>query len=89
MKLKDGFVLTDVGENKVAVPVGERAKDIKGIIRMNDTAVFIWNCLAEGLEKEEIADRMLKEYDGLDHETAICSVGEMIEKMKKDGLMED
>lgn len=89
MKLKDGFVLTDVGETKIAVPIGERAKEFNGIVRLNDTGSFIWNCLADGLEAEEIANRLVEEYDGVDYDTALSYTEELISKLKKDGMIED
>lgn len=89
MKIKEGFVLTDVGDSKIAVAVGETAKEFKGIVRLNETGAFIWNCISEGLNKEEVAEKLVNEYEGVDFTTALESVEEMIEKLKKDKIIEE
>ena len=89
MKVKDGFVLTEVGDDIVAVPTGDAGEEFHGIIRLNDTAAFIWRGVSEGLTAEQIAERMCSEYDGVDIDTALDCTRTMIEKLKSDGIMED
>lgn len=89
MKIKKGIVLTDLGDVKVAVPLGETADEIKGIIRLNETASFIWECIDEGLEMEQIAKRMVKYYSNVDFDTALKCTEDIVDQMKKDGVIEE
>ena len=87
MKLKDRFVFAEVGEDRVAVPVGPAARSLHGIVRLNETAAFIWRGLAEGLAAEQIAERMQAEYD-VDAETALRAVRRIMDRLVEDGLAE-
>ena len=89
MKIKSGFVLTDVGDDVVAVPVGERTDDLHGIIRLNATGAFVWRELAEGREAEDIARRMTGEFSGVDFETALKCTRDMVAKLDADGFLEE
>ena len=88
MKIKERFVLADVDEHTVAVPVDDSANSFKGIVRMNKTASLIWKCISSGMEIEEITEEMLKHYD-IDRDTARSCIEETIDKMRKDGFIED
>lgn len=88
MKLKDGFVLTKVGEDCVAVPVDSMSETFHGIIRLNKTCELIWRGLQEGLTAEEITGRMVTEYD-VDVETARCAVRDILDQMVQDGFAEE
>lgn len=89
MKIKKDIVLVGLGDAKMAVPVGKTADEIKGIIRLNETASFIWNCVNEGLEKEQIARKMVESYSNVDFDTAMKCTEEIIEQMLKDGVIEE
>ena len=88
MRIKDGFVVTDVGNKKVAVPVGKAAEEVKGIIRLNETGFFIWEQIDKGLKKEEIATKMTEKYCDLNYQTALSCTEEIIAKLEKDGILE-
>ena len=45
MRLKEGFILHEVGEEHMAVATGEAAKAFNGIIRNNETAAYIFELL--------------------------------------------
>ena len=42
MKIKDGFVLEEVGGSYLAVAVGECAGNFNGMVRLNGTGAFLW-----------------------------------------------
>ena len=88
MKLKKGFVLTDVGQDTIAVPVGSLSKELHGIVRLNETGAFIWHCLEQDQTTEQIVERMLSEYD-IDAETARRAVQEIVDKLAHHGLLEE
>ena len=47
MKIKDGFVLEEVGGDFLAVAVGDRATEFSAMVRLNGTGAFLWNLLSE------------------------------------------
>ena len=64
MKIKEGFVIEQVGDGFLAVAVGERADEFSGLVRMNSTGAFLWNLIQErDMSKEELLAAVLDEYD--------------------------
>ena len=61
MKLKDNFITQDVEDIQFLVPVGGEA--FQGIVRSNETAAFIVNCLRNETTEEAIAEAMFEEYE--------------------------
>lgn len=88
MKIIDGIILTDVGSDWVAVPIGEAAKVLHGIVRLNDTAKFVWDELAKGCTQDELVERMLAAYD-VDEAKAKNAVAKVVSQLKDAGLIED
>ena len=89
MKIRDGFILTNVGDGFVAVPVYPTSETVHGLVRLNETGAFIWRGLADGKTVEEIAEQMCREYTGVDDETAKKAVQSLVEKLANDGLLEE
>lgn len=54
-----------------------------------ETGAFIWRRLAEGLSTEEIAEQLRREYANVDAETAQKAVQSIVDKLAKDGLLEE
>ena len=63
MKIKEGFILREIMGNYVVVAVGSASKDFRGMIKLNSTAVDIWNLLGEGKNENEICEILLSQYD--------------------------
>ncbi len=68
MKLKDGFILSEVGGQTVVVPSGDIV-DLKVVITLNDTGKFLWEHLSVETDVNGLVDALLSEYD-VDRETA-------------------
>jgi len=89
MKIKPGFVTRKVMDETVAVPTGEAAKSFHGMIKLNDTAAFIWSAIEEGLDEQGIADKLVAEYEGITAEKALADVNATIAKLREAGILED
>lgn len=88
MKLKESFVLTQMGDEYAAVPVGDQASEFRGIIRLNETGKDIWDGLADGLTREQIACRLVEEYNGVDETSALEATDRIIRTLKEAGILE-
>ena len=89
MFFKQRFVLTELGEETVAVPMDASENSFHGIVRMNETGVAIFRALEEGLSEEETAARLMKEYSGLTEEQALADVHKLADKFREAGLAEE
>jgi len=87
MKIKNGFVLRRVLDEAIVIPSGEASKSFNGMIKLNDTAAFIWEAIAGGKSLPEIAKSLSEEY-GISVEKATEDANKMIEKLLTEGFLE-
>ncbi len=88
MKLKNGVVMEKAGDGYIAVATGEASKTFNGFIRNNKTADFIFRQLTEEKTEKELVEAILERYD-VDVETATRDVQNIIEKIRKAGLLDE
>lgn len=81
MKLKEGFITHRIQDTQMMVATGEASKHFHGLVRSNETAAYIVDCLKSETTEEEIVDKLLAEYK-VDRETAAKDVHDIIEKLK-------
>ena len=56
MKLRGEFVVRNVVDNVVAVPVGQTALHFNGMVMLNDVSRVIWLCLEQETSVEAIVE---------------------------------
>jgi hypothetical protein len=77
MKIKSGFMLRNITDCWIVVPIGERVADFNGLISLNDTGAFLWRKLQEYTEQDKLVEELLSEYD-IDKDTAKTDVEEFV-----------
>ena len=55
MKIKDGFILRSVAGTNLVVAVGERSRDFNRMMKLNDTAAFLWRQLERESTEAQLA----------------------------------
>ena len=88
MTIKKGFVAKEIAGQYVVVALGEASKIFNGIIKLNESAKFIWDMLAEGKEKDDVVEALLNEYDGVDRETAARDFDNFVNTLKGANIIE-
>lgn len=88
MKISKDWILTELAEEYIAVPVGKNASGFSGIIKMNKTGKEIWDKLTQGLSEEKIAETLMEKYQDLNYEKALADVQKMIKELQTEGLLE-
>lgn len=87
MKIKDDFALRKVANSYVVVPVNSLTLDFNGVINLNETGAFLFEQLQKGIEKEELVEKMLDEYD-VTREKASADIDLFINKLKDADVFE-
>ena len=54
-------MLRQVAGNCVVVPIGDEAVEFNGVVTINETGKFIWELMAEGIEKEDLLAKFMAE----------------------------
>ncbi len=88
MKLKIDFIVRNVADKSVAIALGENEIGFDGMLTMNDSAAFIFECLKTDTDTASIIKAFLEEYDATP-EQAENTVNNFIAKLRKAGLIEE
>lgn len=86
MKLKDGFITHNSAGEHITVTAGTTA--FNGMIRSNQTAGFIVECLKSDVTKEDIVAKMLEKYDA-PRALVEKDVEKIIEQLHNIGAIDD
>ena len=88
MKIKSGFILRDVGGKTFVVAVGERSREFRGMVTLNETGKLIWQTLEGGATVEAVVDAIVANYECEDKSLVEKDVCDFIAKLEKDGILE-
>ena len=88
MKIKSGFIVRSVGGNRMVVATGERSRQFGGMIRLNESGCFLWNCLKEDADAATLVQALLGEYD-VDEATAKADVEGFLNTLRTAGVLDD
>ena len=88
MKIKDGFVVREILDSYMAVPVGERTRDVHGVIALNETGAFLWRMLEQDTSEDKLIASMVKEYE-ITEETAKDDIKEYLSFLREKGWLYD
>ncbi len=86
MILKDGFVLRQVAGHYLVVPVGAQTMNFNGIITLNETGAFLWQCLQTEKTADELTAALLEEYD-VTAAMASADVSRFVKKLQEADLL--
>jgi len=87
MKIKQGFILRQVADSWVVLPVGQACVDFNGMLSLNDSGALLWKALEQGGDREALADALLAEYE-VERSVALADVDEFLAKLSKAGCLE-
>ncbi len=81
MKLKNGLVITQANGSNYIVDTSNKKDSFNGMIRLNDSALFIVELLKNDISYQEIIKAMTDFY-GIPEETARKGADKVIEKLR-------
>lgn len=87
MKIKDGFVLKQLGDSFIVVPVNSRVVDFASIIKLNDTGAFLWSMLESDQTTDSLLSAMLSDYD-VSEALAVEHIDKFINKLREHDILE-
>ena len=80
MKLKDDFITQTIEDTQFLVATG--TESFQGIVRSNQTAAFIVDCLKNETTEEAIVDAMCTEYDA-SRDVIAADVKKVLDTLRK------
>ena len=88
MRINENFVLRQIADTWVVLPLGDTTLDFNGMITLNETGSFLWSILEQGCEQAELADALLREYE-VTREQAEADVEEFLNKLRNIDCLEE
>ena len=86
MRLKYIFEMMDLNDDIIAIAIGNDTEDYHGVIKMNDTAAFVFKLLSNEVSEREILVAMTEEFDE-SREVLELELHHCIEMLRKRGLL--
>lgn len=88
MKIKKGFVKRNIAGSEIVVPVGKTASEFNGMITLNESGAFFWDCMAEETTAEDVVAKVLEVYE-VTPEKAAEDVNKFISMLRENGLLDE
>ena len=85
MKLNPRFLTHETKGEHYMISTSDT--NFKGIVKNNETAAFIVECLKADTTESNIVDRLLAQYEGADRSTVSVDVAEIIGKLRSIGAL--
>ena len=87
MKIKNGFAKWKSADSNIVVTVGRATNDFNGMITLNDSGSFFWDCLTHETTIDKVVEKVISEYD-IDTETAKRDIEKFIKMLEDNNLLE-
>ena len=88
MQLRGEFVVRQLMDDTIAVPVGETARQLNGIILLNNVSRVIWQQLQVGTSLENIVAAVTATFD-VSPEEAREDILEFLNKLRQAQLLDE
>ena len=88
MKINENFVLRQIADTWVVLPLGDTTLDFNGMLTLNETGSFLWKQLEAGCSFDALVDSLLCEYD-VSREQAVADVEEFLNKLRNIDCLEE
>ena len=80
MKRSANFLLREVADTQVLVPLGDAAISFPGMVTLNATGAYIWELLEQEQTLQTLADALAQHY-AVDPEKALADATAFVEKL--------
>jgi hypothetical protein len=84
MKIKGEFILREIGDEFIAVSIGDN--DFDGVVNLTSSGVVLWQLLEKGCTLEDLVKALLENYN-IDEITARTDVKEFVQKLENQDLL--
>lgn len=88
MKINENFVLRQVVDTYVVLPIGKATVDFNGMVTLNETGAFLWKQLEQGATRETLADALTGEYD-VSRDEALADIDAFLTSLESVGCIEE
>lgn len=88
MRINKNFILRQVVDTYVVLPIGQATVDFNGMVTLNESGAFLWRQLEQGATRETLADALTAEYD-VSREEALADIDAFLASLAPVGCVEE
>lgn len=88
MKIKNGFAKREIAGSYIVVPVGKEASEFNGMITLNESGSFFWDCLQNDTTFDGAIEKITSEYD-VEKKRAEEDLKKFITMLKENNLLDE
>lgn len=88
MRISDQYMLRQVADEYLVIPVGEAALKVKGLIALSESGSLLYRLLQSGSTEAELVAALLREYE-VDQKTAQEDTRVFLQQMRTVGILID
>ncbi|MBQ7999738.1 MAG: PqqD family protein [Ruminococcus sp.] len=86
MHIPSGFIIREVAGETVAIPTGEAAKELSGLVALGGSGKFLFELLKTEQTAESLVQALLDNFD-VDSATAQADVAEFLDILRTNGIL--
>ena len=88
MRISDNYVLQQIEDDYIVVPVGEAADKLHGVLKLNESGAFLWKLLTKEEQTiEGLTDALANQY-GINKVTSRIDIDKVNKKLFEIGCIE-
>lgn len=88
MRIVPGFIVRQIADQVVAIPTGQSARTLSGLVALNDSGRFLFDLLQSPRTEEELIAAMQETYE-VDAPTARADVAEFLQILRQNQLLDE
>lgn len=88
MKIKSGFAKREIAGSNIVVPVGSASSEFNGMITLNESGSFFWDCFCNDITIDEAVKLVTDEYE-IDDATARRDIEKFVNMLKEHNLISE
>lgn len=86
MKINEEFILRQVADENLLIPVRQAAQTVQGLIALSESGYLLYRKLLEGCSREELVKAILEEYE-VEEAVAAEDVDAFLNQMRDLGIL--
>ena len=88
MKLRGEFLVRELSDDIVAIPMGHTALTLNGMILLNQVSKVIWECLEKGYDIPQMVTAVTETFE-VSPEEAQADIVEFVGKLRQANLLDE
>ena len=88
MKLHNGFITYSTGSEQIMVAAGTASEVFRGMVRSNETAAYIIDCLKQEITRDELVEMLCNRYEA-PREIISRDLDKVLDTLRKIGALDE